>query len=358
MNAAQQSVLVAMSGGVDSSVCALLLKQSGANCHGVMMRLFSACDLLSETAACADPEAEHDAGRIATQLGIPFCVRDLSADFRRDVIDYFIRTYEEGGTPNPCVHCNKVMKFGKLLQIADTLSCDKIATGHYARIQKDATGRALLRVAADPSKDQTYVLWQLSQEQLSRTLLPLGDLTKAEVREIAQQNGLCNAHRKDSQDICFIPDGDYVSFIQRMTKKEFPAGDFVDLDGNVLGRHTGAIRYTVGQRKGLGIALGKPAYVCAKDMRTNTVTLGTNEDLFRRDLTASDINLIACDRLTAPIRAQAKIRYSAHPAACTVEQTAENELTVRFDEPQRAITSGQSLVLYDGDLVLGGGVID
>ena len=352
------SALLAMSGGVDSSVCALLLRDAGIDCHGVMMRLFSPCDVLSDTAACADPEAERDAARIAALLGIPFEICDLSADFRRDVIDYFINTYLEGGTPNPCVECNKTLKFGKLLQIADARGCDTIATGHYARIGQDTNGRWLLTCAADRSKDQTYVLWQLSQEQLSRTRLPLGELTKAEVREIAEVHGFCNARRRDSQDICFIPDGDYVAFIRRTLHCDFPSGDFVDLNGKVLGRHNGAIRYTVGQRKGLGIALGKPAYVCGKDMRTNTVTLGTNEDLFRSGLTAHGINLIAVDRLPTPIRAQAKIRYSAAPAPCTVEQTAENELTVRFDTPQRAITSGQSLVLYDGDLVLGGGVID
>ena len=352
-----KTVLVAMSGGVDSSVCGLLLRDAGYDCRGVMMRLFSPEDILSN-APCADKNAEADAARVAEALGFPFSVHDFSGEFRREVIDYFIRTYESGGTPNPCVQCNKTMKFGGLAALAAEKGCDMIATGHYARITKDANGRSLLTCATDRSKDQTYVLWQLSQEQLSRTLLPLGELTKAEVREIAEANGLCNAHRKDSQDICFIPDGDYAAFIEHVTKKTPKCGNFIDLEGHILGRHKGAIRYTVGQRKGLGIALGAPAYVCSKDMKKNTVTLGKNEDLFSTTLTAREINLIATDRLTAPIRAEAKIRYSAQPAPCTVEQTDTNTLVVHFDTPQRAITAGQSLVLYDGDTVIGGGIIE
>ena len=352
-----KTVLVAMSGGVDSSVCGLLLRDAGYDCRGVMMRLFSPDDILS-SAPCADKNAEADAARVAEALGFPFSVHDFSGEFRREVIDYFIHTYEMGGTPNPCVQCNKTMKFGKLAELATAKNCDMIATGHYARVTRDANGRSLLTCATDKSKDQTYVLWQLSQEQLSRTLLPLGELTKAEVREIAESHGLCNAQRKDSQDICFIPDGDYAAFIEHVTHKTPKAGNFVDLEGHVLGRHKGAIHYTIGQRKGLGIALGAPAYVCSKDMQKNTVTLGRNEDLFRDTLVAHEINLIATDRLTAPIRAEAKIRYSAQPAPCTVEQTDNDTLTVRFDTPQRAITGGQSLVLYDGDTVIGGGIIE
>ena len=355
----KESVLVAMSGGVDSSVCALLLKEAGYSCRGVNMKLFSLGDIaLDLQKSCCDPKEIEDARGVAEQLGMPFSVYDLSRDFCENVIDYFVDTYLKGGTPNPCVECNRTMKFGKLYALSKELSCQYIATGHYAQIKRDVNGRYLLTTAKDQTKDQTYVLWSLTQDQLAHTLFPLGGYTKAEVREIASANGLCNASRKESQDICFVPDGDYAAFIERYTGVSFPVGDFVDTNGKRLGEHKGIIRYTIGQRKGLGIALGEPAFVCAKNVEENTVTLGKNEELFSKVLTAHSVNLITCDRIDVPMRVCAKVRYNQKEQPATVISIGEGRIKVEFDEPQRAISKGQSVVLYDGEYVVGGGIID
>lgn len=343
-------IMIAMSGGVDSSVAAFLLQQQGFNCAGGTMQLCG--DLVSD----ADPA--KDASAIAERLNIPFYVFDQTAPFREKVVDAFICCYENGGTPNPCVNCNRYLKFGALLDAAIDLGYDHIATGHYAKIrQDDASGRYLLYRAEDSNKDQSYFLAFLTQEQLAHTKFPLGELSKAEVRQIAEAQGFINARKRDSQDICFIPDGDYVAFMKRYTGKEYPGGDYLDLDGKVIGKHSGAVCYTIGQRKGLGIALGAPAYVCKKDMANNTVTLGTNEDLFHNKLRANDWNWIPFHVLTEPIRVTAKVRYRHTPQPATVYPEEGGFARVEFDQPQRAITPGQAVVLYDGDLVIGGGII-
>lgn len=347
-----------MSGGVDSAVAAFLLKDRGYDVAGVTLRMFG--DELLTDKACrksADTDPIADARQTADRLGIPHHALDYSDAFRASVVEPFVRTYCEGGTPNPCVECNRCLKFGRLLESADSLGYPHLATGHYSKIERDGSGRYLLRLAKDTSKDQTYMLWALTQEQLSRVLFPLGGMEKSEVREIAASLGFTSANRKDSQDICFIPDGDYAAFIERYLGRTFPSGNFLDRDGNVLGTHRGIIHYTVGQRKGLGIALGEPMYVAEKDVSKNTVTLTRNEELFSRTLDVKAANLMLWDKLDAPVRVKAKVRYHHVPALATVTQTGESTLHVEFDEPVRAIAKGQSFVMYVDDYLAGGGVI-
>lgn len=344
--------LIAMSGGVDSSVAAYLMQQAGADCIGATMKL---CD-----SALLQQECDNtgDAQRVAAKLGMPFHILDRTADFRSHVVDRFIRCYEQGGTPNPCVDCNRHIKFDVLLRDAFSLGCNCIVTGHYARIAQDpGTGRYLLLRALDKSKDQSYFLSCLTQHQLSHIRFPLGELSKEQVRQIAEAQSFLNARKRDSQDICFIPDGDYKAFMERYTGKRYPDGDFLDQNGNIVGRHNGAVGYTIGQRKGLGLAMGKPVYVCHKDMERNTVTIGANEDLFKTTLRANNWNWISLPQLKEPIRVTAKIRYRHNEQPATVYPEADGSARVEFDEPQRAITTGQAVVLYDGDLVIGSGTI-
>ena len=347
--------LIAMSGGVDSSVAASLTLQRGLECMGATMRLYDKKD--AESSCCSLDDVE-DARSVAHRLGMPYYVFNFTDAFEEKVIQKFICSYENGLTPNPCIDCNRFLKFEMLLQRALVLGCDYVVTGHYARIVQDpATGRFLLKKAVDTPKDQTYFLYSLTQEQLQHTLFPLGELTKAEVRQIAQEQGFINARKRDSQDICFVPDGDYLAFLEAFTGKHYPEGDYLDLQGNTVGKHKGAVGYTLGQRKGLGIAMGEPVYVCAKDMAANTVTVGPNDALFRRTLLANDWNWIAIPQLTEPIHVLAKARSRMTEQSAWVYPEPNGYARVEFDEPQRAITPGQAIVLYDGDTVVGGGTI-
>ncbi|MBE6701860.1 MAG: tRNA 2-thiouridine(34) synthase MnmA [Ruminococcaceae bacterium] len=340
-----------MSGGVDSAVAAYLASTE-CNAAGVTMRLLTD-NIGSKESADAD---EQGAAKVCRLLGIPHFVADLGHAFRQAVVDPFIAAYERGDTPNPCIFCNKAIKFGALLDFAIKCGYDKIATGHYIRLERTAD-RTLLRRAADDSKDQTYMLWSLTQDVLSKCEFPLGQLTKTEVRTIAATQNFPMAARKDSQDICFVPDGDYAAFIARVTGKTPVPGYYIDRDGRILGQHAGQLHYTVGQRKGLGIALGKPAFVTAKSAKDNTVTLGEHEELFTTRLVAKNINLIPFDRLERPRKMLAKARYRQTAAPATVTQLDENTLVVEFETAQRAICPGQSLVLYEDDYLVGGGFI-
>ena len=355
----QKKALIAMSGGVDSSVAAFLTQQSGYDCIGVTMRLYdNAPDIDIETATCCSLEDVEDARSVARRLGMPFYAFNFKSDFREKVIEKFVRCYECGLTPNPCIECNRHLKFDHLLRRGMELGCDYIVTGHYAQIRQDKdSGRYILYKAADLSKDQSYVLYALTQEQLAHTRFPLGSLSKAEARAIAEEQGFINARKHDSQDICFVPDGDYVAFMERHTGKHYIAGDFLDLQGNVVGRHQGAVRYTLGQRKGLGLAMGAPVYVCAKDMVQNTVTVGPNEALYSTSLLADDWNWFPFAALDHPLRVTAKARYNQPPQPATVYPEENGTARVVFDLPQRALTPGQAVVLYDGDMVVGGGTI-
>lgn len=345
-----------MSGGVDSSLAALLMKEKGYECIGCTMKLYENEDAgIEKTKTCCSLDDVEDARNVACLLDMPFYVFNFTERFRTQVIDRFVQSYEEGRTPNPCIDCNRYMKFDKLYERAKLMGCEYIVTGHYARIEKE-DGKFFLKKALDETKDQTYVLYTLTQDQLAHTMFPLGDLTKRTVRNIAEKNGFINANKPDSQDICFVPDGDYASVIEKYTGRICMPGNFVDTEGNIMGRHKGIIHYTLGQRKGLGIAAGKPVYVCEIRPQTREVVLGNPEDLMSRDVYVSDFNWISGNAPGGRIRCTAKVRYrqSEQPAVLSVEGDIVH---IVFDQPQRAITPGQAAVVYDGDVVLGGGTI-
>lgn len=350
-------ILIAMSGGVDSSVAAKLLCDAGNECIGCTMKLFDNCDAgLSRSRTCCSLDDIEDARSVAFSLGMRYYVFNFKDDFREKVIKKFASAYLAGQTPNPCIDCNRYMKFDKLYERARLLGCDKIATGHYARIEFDGE-KYMLKKARDESKDQSYVLYMLTQEQLAHTLFPLGELIKSETRAIAEASKLTNAQKPDSQDICFVPDGDYAVAIERLTGKTSAPGNFIDTDGNVLGTHRGITHYTIGQHRGLGLALPERRYVCKIDAGSGTVTLGSGTELYSREVLVRDFNWISGEAPSGPIRCSAKIRYRQPEQAANVEPLSENEALIRFDTPQRAVTPGQSAVLYDDDTVLGGGII-
>lgn len=360
-----------MSGGVDSSVAACLLMDQGYECAGVTLKLHNENDqkngraggsITPREGTCCSLSDIEDAKSVAHKLGFPHDVLHFTEDFDEWVVRRFADAYQRGETPNPCIDCNRFIKFNTIIRRADEMGFDSIATGHYVRREYDAgSGRYILKKGLDSSKDQSYVLYSLNQNQLSRTLFPLGELSKSQVREIAVSRDFINARKKDSQDICFVPDGDYGAFLERYLARPLVPGNFISPDGKIIGQHRGTPRYTLGQRKGLGLAQnifsGNPGYVCNINPSENTVTVGEESLLFGADLDAYDINLIACSKLDGDVRLRAKIRYRHTEQPCTVRQTGEDTIHVTFDEPQRAITPGQAVVLYDGDTVVGGGTI-
>lgn len=355
-----KKVMVAMSGGVDSSVAAALLKDEGYEVCGVTLKLFANEDIGidSRTRTCCSLADVYDARDAARALGIKHYVFNFGTHFERDVIARFAESYASGKTPNPCIDCNRFIKFDKLLERAELLEQDYIATGHYARIVFDEKrGRYLLKKAKDRSKDQTYVLYAMTQKQLSKTLLPLGGMLKSQVRKLAEQRSLGNANKPDSQDICFVKDGDYAKFLETVMGVSSKPGHFIDRDGNILGEHKGLIHYTIGQRKGLNLSFGQRKYVIKKDVVNNTITLGDEGDLYSYSMIVGDVNLISIERLEGPVEAAVKTRYTQKEAPAVIAPYENGLVKVTFTKPQRAITPGQAAVFYDGDVVLGGGTI-
>ena len=355
-----RKVVVGMSGGVDSSVAAWLLKEQGYDVIGVTMQIWQDEDTEVQEAegGCCGLSAVDDARRVAMDLGIPYYVMNFKEEFRKNVMDYFVGEYVEGRTPNPCIACNRYVKWESLLRRSMAIGADYIATGHYAQIDRLPGGRYSLKTSVTAAKDQTYALYNLTQEQLSHTLMPVGSYHKEEIRDMAERLGLPVAHKPDSQEICFIPDHDYASFIEEYTGRELPPGNFVDLDGNVLGRHRGITHYTVGQRKGLNLSMGRPVFVVEIRPETNEVVIGDNQDVFTNVLRCDKLNWMAVDGLHGKsMDVLAKIRYSHKGSPCTIREIGNDMVECRFHEPVRAVTPGQAVVFYDGDYVAGGGTI-
>lgn len=355
----KKTVVVGLSGGVDSSVAAYLLKEQGYDVIGVTMQIWQEEDscTVEENGGCCGLSAVEDARRVAQKLDIPYYVMNFRKEFQKQVIDYFTREYLEGRTPNPCIACNRYVKWESLLKRSLEIGADYIATGHYARVEQLPNGRYAIRNSVTAKKDQTYALYNLTQEQLARTLMPVGAYTKDEIRKIAEEAGLLVAHKKDSQEICFVPDNDYAGFIKNSTGKTIPKGNFVQADGKVLGEHQGIIHYTIGQRKGLNLSMGHPVFVTKIRPDTNEVVIGENEDLFINTLLCDRVNFMAIEGLEEEVRLKAKIRYNHPGAECVISPAEEGKVRVTFDQPQRAITPGQAVVFYQGEYVAGGGII-
>ena len=355
----KKTVVVGLSGGVDSSVAAYLLKEQGYDVIGVTMQIWQEEDscTVEENGGCCGLSAVEDARRVAQKLDIPYYVMNFRKEFQKQVIDYFTREYLEGRTPNPCIACNRYVKWESLLKRSLEIGADYIATGHYARVEQLPNGRYAIRNSVTAKKDQTYALYNLTQEQLARTLMPVGAYTKDEIRKIAEKAGLPVAHKKDSQEICFVPDNDYARFIKNSTGKTIPKGNFVLADGKVIGEHQGIIHYTIGQRKGLNLSMGHPVFVTKIRPDSNEVVIGENEDLFVNTLICDRVNFMAMEGLDGEVRLKAKIRYNHPGAECVISPAEDGKVRVTFDQPQRAITPGQAVVFYQGEYVAGGGII-
>lgn len=355
----KKKVVVGLSGGVDSSVAAYLLKKQGYEVIGVTMQIWQEenPEEQEENGGCCGLSAVDDARRVAQILDIPYYVMNFRREFKENVINYFVKEYQEGRTPNPCIACNRYVKWESLLKRSLDIGADYIATGHYARVEQLPNGRYAIRNSVTARKDQTYALYNLTQEQLSKTLMPVGEYTKDEIRQIAEEAGLPVAHKKDSQEICFVPDDDYAGFIEESTGKKIEKGNYVLENGNVIGEHKGIIHYTIGQRKGLNLSMGHPVFVTEIRPETNEVVIGENEDLFVHSLICDRVNFMAIEDVKEGMRLTAKIRYNHPGAPCVLKRIDENKVQVTFDEPQRAITPGQAVVFYQGEYVAGGGII-